>query len=60
MDYAEIEKLTARVRTENAFVEKLKAEIAKVIVGQEALVERIIIAFLSGGHILLEGVPGLA
>jgi MoxR-like ATPase len=60
MDYAEIEKLTARVRTENAFVTNLKSEIAKVIVGQETLVERIIIAFLSGGHILLEGVPGLA
>ncbi len=60
MDYAEIEKLTERVRQENAFAGELKKEIGKVIVGQDALIERIIIAFLSGGHILLEGVPGLA
>lgn len=60
MDYAEIEKLTARVREANGFAETLKKEIAKVVVGQTALLERMIVAFLSGGHILLEGVPGLA
>lgn len=60
MDYAEIEKLTARVREANGFVEALKKEIGKVVVGQTELLERMIIAFISGGHILLEGVPGLA
>ncbi len=60
MDYLEIEKLTEKVKAENGFVEKIKAEIAKVIVGQEALVDRILITFMSGGHVLLEGLPGLA
>ncbi|MCX7678894.1 MAG: MoxR family ATPase [Spirochaetes bacterium] len=60
MDYAEIEKITAKVRESNSFVALLKNEISKVVVGQVALLERMIIAFLSGGHILLEGVPGLA
>ncbi len=60
MDYAEIEKLTARVRQANGFIETLKNEIGKVVIGQTALIERMIIAFISRGHILLEGVPGLA
>jgi len=38
----------------------LRAEVGKVLVGQEQMVERILLAFLAGGHILLEGVPGLA
>ncbi len=41
-------------------VDKIKAEINKVIVGQEDMVEHLIVALLSGGHILLEGVPGVA
>jgi MoxR-like ATPase len=60
MEYAEIEKLTEKVKAENGFVEKIKSEIAKVIVGQEALIERILISFISDGHVLLEGLPGLA
>jgi len=60
MEYAEIEKLTEKVKAENGFVEKIKSEIAKVIVGQEALIERILISFISEGHVLLEGLPGLA
>ncbi|HON79397.1 MAG TPA: MoxR family ATPase [Spirochaetota bacterium] len=60
MDYAAIEKITEQVKSENKFVGQIKAEMGKVIIGQEALVDRIIIAFLCGGHILLEGVPGLA
>ena len=39
---------------------QMQAETAKVIVGQEAVFEEIVIAFLSGGHVLLEGVPGVA
>ena len=60
MDYAEIEKLTARVREENGFISSLKSEISRVIIGQDRLITRIIITFMSGGHILLEGLPGLA
>ena len=48
------------VHKQSAFVEKLNAEVAKVIVGQKAMIERIMIGLLTGGHVLLEGVPGLA
>ncbi len=48
------------VHKQSAFVEKLNSEVAKVIVGQKAMIERILIGLLTGGHILLEGVPGLA
>src|SRR5205814_7980348 len=48
------------VQQQSAFVEKLTAEVGKVIVGQKAMVERIVIGLLTGGHVLLEGVPGLA
>src|SRR5215510_6126858 len=48
------------VHKQSAFVEKLNAEVGKVIVGQKAMIERILIGLLTGGHVLLEGVPGLA
>ena len=48
------------VHKQSAFIEKLNAEVAKVIVGQKAMIERILIGMLTGGHVLLEGVPGLA
>src|SRR6476619_3688404 len=48
------------VQKQSAFVEKLNAEVGKVIVGQKAMIERILIGLLTGGHVLLEGVPGLA
>ncbi len=48
------------VHKQSAFVEKLSAEVSKVIVGQKAMLERILIGLLTGGHVLLEGVPGLA
>ncbi|MBN1533121.1 MAG: MoxR family ATPase [Spirochaetes bacterium] len=60
MDYAAIEKLTERVKAENGFVAGIKSEVGKVIVGQERLIDRILIAFISRGHILIEGLPGLA
>ena len=40
--------------------EQVKVEAAKVIVGQEEVFEQVLVAFLSGGHVLLEGVPGVA
>ena len=48
------------VQKQSAFVDKLTAEVGKVIVGQKAMIERILIGLLTGGHVLLEGVPGLA
>ena len=48
------------VHKQSAFVEKLNAEVGKVIVGQKTMIERILIGMLTGGHVLLEGVPGLA
>lgn len=60
MEYAEIEKLTEQVKSENGFVGRIREEIGKIIMGQEPMVERILIAYLCGGHILLEGLPGLA
>jgi MoxR-like ATPase len=48
------------VQQQSVFVEKLSAEVGKVIVGQKAMVDRILIGLLTGGHVLLEGVPGLA
>jgi MoxR-like ATPase len=55
-----IEALNRKIQAESAFVEKLRAEIGKVIVGQKYMVDRLLIGLLSNGHVLLEGVPGLA
>ncbi|MDH3346373.1 MAG: AAA family ATPase, partial [Kiritimatiellaceae bacterium] len=57
---AGLEIINEKVREASAFIPTLKAEIGKVIVGQEYLVDRLIIGMLSNGHVLLEGVPGLA
>jgi MoxR-like ATPase len=48
------------VAKESAFVDDLFAEVGKVIVGQQQMIERILVGLLAGGHVLLEGVPGLA
>ena len=58
--YQDIRVINEMVQAESSFVENLKTEIAKVIVGQEYMVDRLLIGLLSNGHILLEGVPGLA
>jgi MoxR-like ATPase len=55
-----IKELNERIKTESEFVDLITLEIQKVIVGQKSLVERLLIGLLSDGHILLEGVPGLA
>jgi MoxR-like ATPase len=57
---AGIEVINQRVREQSAFIPALKSEIGKVIVGQEYLIDRLIISILANGHVLLEGVPGLA
>ena len=60
MNPVSIRELNTQVQHEAIFVQDLLAEINKVMVGQEALVERVLIGLLADGHILLEGVPGLA
>jgi MoxR-like ATPase len=55
-----IKELNERIEKESAFVEMIKTEISKVIIGQKHLLDGLLIGLLSNGHILLEGVPGLA
>jgi len=56
----DIKAINEKIQKESAFVDALVSEIGKVIVGQKPMVERLLIGLLSNGHILLEGVPGLA
>ncbi len=58
--YSDVRAVNELVQRESAFVESIVHEVRKVIVGQEAMVERILIGLLTGGHVLVEGVPGLA
>jgi MoxR-like ATPase len=60
MNIANIRQLNAQVEREALFLHDLLAEVNTVMVGQEKMVERVLIALLADGHILLEGVPGLA
>ncbi len=55
-----LQEINLMVRQESQFVEAVMQEVGKVIVGQRYTVERLLIGVLVGGHILLEGVPGLA
>ena len=52
--------LNAAIKKESAFVDQMLAEVSKVVVGQKEMVEGIVMGLLTGGHVLLEGVPGLA
>ena len=56
----DIQQIQAKVEKEAAFVDKLTEQISSVIVGQNYLIERLMIGLLADGHILIEGVPGLA
>ena len=60
MESVNIKELNDRIQKESGFVDMLSLEMGKVIVGQKHLVENLMIALLANGHILLEGVPGLA
>lgn len=60
MESVNIKELNDRIQRESAFVDILTMEMNKVIVGQKHLVENLLIGLLANGHILLEGVPGLA
>jgi MoxR-like ATPase len=56
----DIDEINRRVRAESRFVDAIREEVGKVIVGQRYLIDRLMIALLCDGHILIEGVPGLA
>ena len=56
----DVRALNEIVARESAFTDRVIAEVGKVIVGQSYMIERILIGLLTGGHVLLEGVPGLA
>ena len=57
---SDIKALNDRIQKESAFVDMINMEMHKVIIGQKHMVERLMIGLLANGHILLEGVPGLA
>jgi len=56
----DIRELNERIERESAFIELLNLELDKVIIGQRYMLDRLLIGLLANGHILLEGVPGLA
>jgi MoxR-like ATPase len=60
MDSAEIKEINEKIQAESAFIDLLNLEMNKVIIGQKHMLERLLIGLLGNGHILLEGVPGLA
>ncbi|MCK5775518.1 MAG: AAA family ATPase [Bacteroidales bacterium] len=60
MEQTDIRELNERIRLESSFIDLLSLELSKVIVGQKHMTESLLIGLLSNGHILLEGVPGLA
>src|SRR5262249_42752660 len=55
-----IQEINKKVQSESAIIQEIKKEMGNVIVGQEDLIQRIMIGLLADGHILIEGVPGLA
>jgi MoxR-like ATPase len=56
----EVARLTELVKQEGAFLTRVQEEVSKVVIGQKVMVERILMGLLTGGHVLLEGLPGLA
>ena len=60
MTHVEIEALNAQIYNESSFLEHIKAETSKIIVGQQDMLEKLLVALLCGGNVLIEGLPGLA
>ncbi|MBW2627229.1 MAG: AAA family ATPase [Deltaproteobacteria bacterium] len=56
----DVRAINEMVQRESAFIDTILHEVHKVVVGQDVMIERVLIGLLTGGHILLEGVPGLA
>lgn len=60
MDYTEITKTTNQIQEQAKHIDSIRQEVMKILVGQERLLDRMLMALITNGHILLEGVPGLA
>ena len=60
MQNYDLEAMNARIQADSSLIQEILSEAGKIIVGQRTLLERLVIGFLCNGHILLEGVPGLA
>ena len=58
--HPDIEAIQQRIHAESAFVERLLDAVGRVIVGQRTMIERLLVGLLADGHVLMEGVPGLA
>jgi MoxR-like ATPase len=58
--YGQIKELEEKIKLESAKIQDIKREIGKAVIGQDYMIERLIIGLLTGGHVLLEGLPGLA
>src|SRR5579883_851306 len=56
----DVQALNEQVQKESLFIDRILTEVGRVIVGQKYMIERILIGLLTSGHVLLEGVPGLA
>lgn len=56
----DIKALSDKIQNESAFIDMLQIELSRAVVGQKYMIERLLVALLSNGHVLLEGVPGLA
>ena len=56
----DVKQIGDKVKAESGFVEKIRTEMGKVIVGQDYMIDRLLVGLLANGHVLLEGVPGLA
>ena len=56
----DVAQLTELIKQESIFIKKVREEVAKVVIGQDDMIEKIIMGLLTGGHVLLEGLPGLA
>ena len=55
-----IQEMNTQIELHARFIDRIKAELSKIIVGQQYMIDRLLIGLLSNGHVLLEGVPGLA
>jgi MoxR-like ATPase len=60
MEKNQLNELQARIKEASSFIAPLKTEIGRIIVGQERLVNRLVMALIADGHLLIEGLPGLA
>ncbi|MCY3021150.1 MAG: MoxR family ATPase [Planctomycetota bacterium] len=60
MSSVDVQKIKERVLKQSEQIEAVKAEVRKLLVGQDVMLSRLLMALLTGGHVLLEGVPGLA